>query len=91
MELSDTEIKHYYNLAIQSYNNIDPLEIEDADKSTVVLQNKSIAVIFNHSFLPVPLLEVSFNLITDGKNIGYYKIYFDKDDTCIEEVFFLYG
>lgn len=90
MEISDTDIKYYYNLAIKAYNDIDPLEIEDVDKSTAVLQNRSITMIYDHSFLPVPLLEVSLNLITDGKNIGYYKLYFDKHYICIEEVLSLY-
>lgn len=90
MKLSDTDIEYYYNRAIQSYNNILPLEIEEVDKGKIILRNKSISMIYDHVFLPAPLLEVSLDLMMEGNYMGYYKIYLNKDNTCIDDVFFLH-
>ncbi|KGO88233.1 hypothetical protein Q765_04150 [Flavobacterium rivuli WB 3.3-2 = DSM 21788] len=90
MELSDLKKKYFYSLGIAAYNSIEPSEIEDIDKSLLMLQQKYISYVVDHKLLPVPLTEVCHDLIIEDKIIGYYKIYLDPTNIIIEEILFLY-
>ena len=76
---------HYYNIALQCYDEIDFSELEHA-KDTLVISNSSVHMANEHEFLPAPLRVINLDLKKDNAIMGYYRLYLNEQDEFIDEV-----
>lgn len=86
MDLFEKNIntKEFYNLATESYYNIDSGEYQNNE---VILIDKSISFLIDHSFIPTPCFEIKIEIKnkTEEKIIGYYILYINEKKEFIDE------
>lgn len=86
MDLFEKNInkKEFYNLAIESYYNMDSKEYQNNE---VILIDKSISFLIDHLFIPTPCFEIKIEIKnkTEEKIIGYYILYINEEKEFIDE------
>jgi hypothetical protein len=75
----------YYEMAHDSLKNVNFDEI-GLDKKVLIAKHKSIAILVDHIFLPVPLTVVSLDLCIDNMRVAKYYVYIDEKNKVIDDV-----